>query len=151
MEQKPPEYNHNIQPPQQSNPYETINQLTLHIQQLQLQQQQLTLQNQQAMCQSNTLCQDNLAQQFNMPQDVTALAGHQQPQHQQYPQRRQTAYHSDPEVQEDVQPHQIPSEEKVLWITPKQKNQKTPIQMKRTSITCQELTTLQKLKSNNFQ
>ena len=95
-EQKPPAYEHQIQPPQQTDPYHTINQLTLRIQELQLQRQQLTLQTQQqAARQHDQTKQHNMAYQVNMPNDIRNSA-RQQP-NQPYLYRRQTTYPDDEE------------------------------------------------------
>ena len=73
-QQNPPAYAPSPHQPQQSDPYQTINELTMRIQQLQLQQQQMTLQAQHQAAQFNVQAQHhNFAYQVKTPaekQDV---------------------------------------------------------------------------------
>ena len=141
-EQKPPAYEQKIQPPQQMDPYHTINQLTLRIQELQLQQQHLSLQTQQAVCQritpnnitwhikaicpmtSNTVLGSNhisricIADQLHTQMTKNQL------------QSVQTRL-KDLGVQQDGQWDQTPSEEEVQWTTPNKRSLKTHTQTKR--------------------
>ena len=96
-EQNPPAYAPSSHQPQQNDPYQTINQLTMRIQQLQLQQQQFTLQAQQQAAQQHVQTKHhNVAYQVKIPAEQQD--GVRQPDMgQQHPYRRPTAYPQDEE------------------------------------------------------